>query len=61
MDDQSTQKIIEFVNTHGGLDQSYQVAKKYSEKAFNYLNGYENSLAKSCLEALVDFTVTREK
>ena len=54
-------KIVEFVKDYGGLEYGRQIAGEYAAKARESLTGYIPSRAKESLEAIVDFTVEREK
>jgi len=54
-------EIVKFVTDYGGLDYGHQVASQYAAKALAALDGYDSSLAKESLEALIDFTMIREK
>ena len=54
-------KIVEFVKDYGGLEYGRQIAGEYAAKARESLTGYIPSRAKESLEAIVDFTIEREK
>jgi len=56
----NVKEIVRFVDEHGGLEYAHQVASQYATKAGVSLDGYEPSLAKQSLEAIVNFTLMRD-
>lgn len=54
-------EIIEFVRQSGGLEYAKEAMNKYSQKAFDILESFPNSAAKSALKELVKYVTEREK
>ncbi|MEM1214245.1 MAG: polyprenyl synthetase family protein [Bacteroidota bacterium] len=53
--------VVAFVRESGGLDYARQVMLDYRTKAFEILHTFPPSEARTCLEALVNYVVDREK
>jgi len=60
VDEASIQKVVSFVNEHGGVDYSTRIAKEYSDKACAILQTYPESETKTSLKKLVEFAINRE-
>ncbi len=60
VDETGIQKVVSFVNDHGGVDYSTRIAKEYGEKACNILQTYPGSEIRTCLNELVEFAINRE-
>jgi octaprenyl-diphosphate synthase len=54
-------EVIAFVRQEGGIDYAIDVARDYANKAYESLNGFENSESKASLEKLVSFVIERKK
>jgi octaprenyl-diphosphate synthase len=53
-------QIIQLVNFIGGVEYSSAIARKYAMQAIEILNEFPDSIFKSSLKFLVEFTLTRE-
>lgn len=58
--DDDIQSVVAFVRDAGGVDYSFATAQKYARSAGMSLSTYPDSIYKSNLANLVDFTVHRE-
>ncbi|MCF8260214.1 MAG: polyprenyl synthetase family protein [Melioribacteraceae bacterium] len=53
-------KVVQYVKDLKGIDESYETARKYSERAKENIALFEDSPSKLALEALVDFVINRK-
>jgi geranylgeranyl pyrophosphate synthase len=53
-------KIKRMVEKKGGIDYSLEKAKSYAERARKAISSIESSPEKAILEALIDYSVSRE-
>ena len=55
------QQVIEFVKQSGGLDYAIQAMYRFRDEALAILREFPESEARHSLEALINYTVEREK
>ena len=60
-DEDSVKDAIGLVVKYGGIDYSRKFMGKYSRKAMDVLNGFDDSEAKKFLLSLIEFIVSRDK
>jgi len=53
-------RIVRFVTEQGGIDYAYDIARKYSERAGDLIDGMKNNVYRRTLEDILSFTVNRE-
>ncbi len=58
---EKVKEVIEFVHQSGGLEYAKQAMHRYSEKAFETLHTFPESVARQSLEELVIFVTERKK
>lgn len=59
-DKKRVKKVIQFVNTHGGIEYTIQQMKNYQEKAHSILNKYPESDYKTALVKMLSYVVDRK-
>lgn len=60
MNDAQINRIVEFVRDHGGVDYSYDMARRYADEAKGAIVNYPDSPHKTSLSQLIDFALQRE-
>jgi octaprenyl-diphosphate synthase len=53
--------IVDFAQTHGGVDYAKNLVESYTKKSLEYLSSYPDSAAKSSLIQLVNYSTNRDK
>jgi octaprenyl-diphosphate synthase len=55
------QQVIDFVKQSGGLDYAIKTMERYRDEALAILHTFPASAARTSLEALINYTIEREK
>ncbi len=53
--------IVDFAQSHGGVDYSQNLVESYTKKSLDYLSAYSDSTAKTSLIQLVNYSTNRDK
>jgi octaprenyl-diphosphate synthase len=55
------QQVIDFVKQSGGLEYAIKTMERYRDEALEILHEFPESAARTSLEALINYTIEREK